>query len=116
MNSVGAGRSFQRRRAFLRDLLVDFVRRDFALRGGLREALLSAFAAANSRRFLAAQPGLFDCRPRAMPSPSAGTFSVIVEPAAIYAPSPSRRGATSAELLPMKTRLPISVGFLTNPS
>src|SRR5579885_2692735 len=37
---------------------------------------------ASSRRFLAAQPGLFTWRPRAMPSASAGRFSVIVEPAA----------------------------------
>ena len=72
-----------RRRVFLADFLVDLVRRDFDPRGGLRGGLPPALAAVNSRRFLAAQPGLFDCRPRAMPSPSAGTFSVIVDPAAI---------------------------------
>src|ERR1700687_2102188 len=53
-------------------------------------------SAASSRRFFAAQPGLFTCRPRAIPNPSAGTFSVIVEPAAIYAPLPIRTGAISA--------------------
>src|SRR6185369_398304 len=105
-----------RRRAFLPDFLADLVRGDLEPRDGLRDELLPALAAVNSRRFLAAQPGLLDCRPRAMPSPSAGTFSVIVEPAAIYAPSPTRSGATSAELLPIKTRLPIVVGFLAKPS
>src|SRR5580700_7534244 len=69
-------------------------------------------AAANSRRFLEAQPGLFTCRPRPMPSPSAGTFSVITDPAAIYAPSPNRTGATSVESLPTNTRFPMLVGCL----
>src|ERR1700687_624553 len=72
--------------------------------------------AANSRRFLAAQPGLLTWRPRAMPNPSDGTFSVIVEPAAMYAPSPTRTGATSAVSLPMKTLFPIDVGYLWKPS
>ncbi len=61
-------------------------------------------------------PGLFTWRPRAKANASAGTFSVITEPAATYAPSPTRTGATSAELLPMKTRLPMAVGFLCTPS
>ena len=39
--------------------------------------------AANSRRFFAAQPSLLTCRLRAIPNPSEGTFSVIVEPAAM---------------------------------
>src|SRR5207237_1099455 len=38
---------------------------------------------ANSRRFLAAQLGLLTWRPRAIPKPSEGTFSVMVEPAAM---------------------------------
>ena len=39
--------------------------------------------AASSRRFFAAQPGLLTWRPRAIPNPSAGTVSVMVEPAAM---------------------------------
>src|SRR5574340_655882 len=74
------------------------------------------FSAARARLFLLAQPGLFTCRPRAIPRPSAGTFSVIVEPAATYAPSPIFTGATSAESLPMNTLFPIVVGCLWNPS
>jgi hypothetical protein len=50
-----------------------FDRRDFA-------GFFSA--AAISRRFAAAHPDLLAWRPRAMPSASAGTFSVMVEPAA----------------------------------
>src|SRR5271165_1273165 len=69
-----------------------------------------------SLRRAAAQPGLFAWRPRAMPSAPAGTFSVITEPAATYAPSPMRTGATNAVSLPMKTRLPIVVGCLATPS
>ena len=38
--------------------------------------------AASSRRRAAAQPGLFTCFPRAIPSAFGGTFSVITEPAA----------------------------------
>src|SRR6266576_4016285 len=72
--------------------------------------------AASSRRFFAAQPGLLTWRPRAIPNPPAGTFSVIVEPAAMYAPSPIRPGATSAVPLPMKTLFPIDVGYLWKPS
>ena len=41
---------------------------------------------------------------------------MIVDPAATYAPSPRRTGATKAESLPMKTRLPIVVGYLLKPS
>ena len=37
---------------------------------------------------------------------------VMVEPAATYAPSPTRTGATRAESLPMKTRFPMVVGCL----
>jgi hypothetical protein len=63
-------------------------RRDFfAVRRGfdffLRRAAFFGFsAAANSRRFLEAQPNLFSCLPRAMANPSEGTLSVMVEPAA----------------------------------
>jgi hypothetical protein len=74
------------------------------------------FSAANSRRFFAAQPGLLAWRPRAIPNPSAGTFSVIVEPAAMYAPSPIRTGATSVESLPMNALFPILVAYLWKPS
>jgi len=69
-------------------------------------------AAANSRRFFAAQPGLLTWRPRAIPNPSEGTFSVIVDPAAMYAPSLMRTGATSVESLPMKALFPMVVGYL----
>src|SRR5260370_4136827 len=65
--------------------------------------------AANSRRLLAAQPFLLACFPRAIPSDSAGTFSVIAEPAAMYAPSPILTGATSTESLPTKQRFTIVV-------
>src|SRR6266852_8354279 len=71
---------------------------------------------ASSRRRFAAHPGLFTCRPRAIPKPSAGTLSVIVEPAAIYAPLPIRTGAIRAESLPINTLFPIVVGNLWKPS
>src|SRR5579883_26749 len=47
-----------------------------------RADLPGVFADASSRRFLAAHPGLFTWRLRAMPRLSAGIFSVMVEPAA----------------------------------
>src|SRR5438445_12051608 len=94
--------------------------RFFEARRGLRFDLFAALfgfsRADNSRRFFAAQPGLLTWRPRAIPNPSEGTFSVIVEPAAMYAPSPTRTGATRAVSLPMKTLLPIDVGYLWKPS
>src|ERR1700686_960494 len=67
-------------------------------------------AAAICRRRAVAQPGLFTWRPRASASASAGTFLVMTEPAAMYAPSPTRTGATIAESLPTNTRRPITVG------
>src|SRR5467141_1790589 len=72
--------------------------------------------AVDSRRFFAAQPGLLTWRPRAIANPSEGTFSVMVEPAPMYAPSPTRTGATRAVSLPMKTLFPIDVGYLWKPS
>src|SRR5579859_774702 len=82
----------------------------------LRLVFFGFSAAANSRRFFEAHPGLFAWRPRAIASASAGTFSVIVEPAATYAPSPIRTGATRALSLPMNTLFPMEVGNLWNPS
>src|ERR1700730_2202387 len=73
---------------------------------------LSPDADPNSRLFFDAHPILFICRPRAIPNPSPETFSVMVEPAAINAPSPTRTGATSAESLPIKTLFPMVVGCL----
>src|SRR5207245_5152707 len=81
-----------------------------------REYFFGFSAAATSRRFLAAHLGLLTWRPRAIPKLCAGTFSVIVEPAATYAPSPIRTGATRTESLPMKTPLPIWVGCFWKPS
>src|SRR5258707_15185857 len=72
--------------------------------------------AASSRRLFAAQPFLLIWWLRATPSDSAGTFLVIAEPAAIYAPSPIFTGAMSTESLPTKTRLPIVVWCLFTPS
>src|SRR5258708_23967684 len=67
------------RRAGARRL--DFLRgRDFA---GLA-------AAAICRRRAAAQPGMFTFPPRPRPSASAGTFSVMTEPAPTDAPSSPR--------------------------
>jgi len=63
----------QRRRDFF-DRAFDFLRD--------RVRLLECCAAASSRRLREAQRGLLTCRQRAMPKPSSGTFSVIVEPAA----------------------------------
>src|SRR5271154_4054530 len=95
-------------------------RRGFVLlrRAVLRrfEDFVGFFAAASSRRRAFAQPSLLTCRPRASASASAGTFSVITEPAATYAPSPTRTGATSAVSLPMKTPLPIFVSYFATPS
>src|SRR5258708_19693197 len=73
-------------------------------------------AVAISRRFFVAQPFLLTCLPRAIPRDSGGTFSVIAEPAAMYAPSPILIGATSTESLPTKTRLPMVVWSLFTPS
>src|ERR1700687_636051 len=97
----------QRRRDFF-DRAFDF------LRG--RALLLECSTAANSRRLREAQRGLLTCRPRAMPKPSGGTFSVIVEPAATYAPSPIRTGASRVVSLPMKTPRPMVVGCFPKPS
>src|SRR5882757_1670798 len=72
--------------------------------------------AASSRRLFAAQPFLLIWWLRATPSDSAGTFLLIAEPAAIYAPSPIFTGAMSTESLPTKTRLPIVVWCLFTPS
>ena len=73
-------------------------------------------SAASSRLRFAAQPALLAWRPRAIPKASAGTFSVIVEPAAMYAPLPIRTGAIRAESLPINTLFPIVVGNLWKPS
>src|ERR1700687_2075262 len=73
-------------------------------------------SAANARRRLAAQLRLVAWRLRAMPRASAGTFSVMTDPSATYAPCPILTGATSATLLPIKTRSPMVVGFLCIPS
>src|SRR5437867_13407205 len=81
-----------------------------------RDDLRGFSVAINSRRFFAAQPGLLTWRPRAIANPSEGTFSVMVEPAPTYAPSPTRTGATRAVSLPMKTLFPIDVGYLWKPS
>jgi hypothetical protein len=40
----------------------------------------------------------------------------MIDPAATYAPSPMRTGATSAESLPMNARRPMIVAFLRTPS
>src|SRR5580704_4784644 len=77
---------------------------------------LGFLACANSLRRAAAHPGLFAWRPRAMARASAGTFSVMVDPAATYAPRPMRTGATRAVSLPMKTPSPIVVGCFAKPS
>src|SRR6516165_3703264 len=93
----------RKRRFVLEGGFADFLR-------GLRFERVRVFSSRfiSSRRFRA-QSGLFTCRPRANASASAGTFSVSVEPAATYAPSPTRIGATSAVSLPIKTRSPMLV-------
>src|SRR5438046_810547 len=73
-------------------------------------------ALASSRRFFAAQPFLLIWWLRATPNDSAGTFLVIAEPAAIYAPSAILKGAISTESLPTNTRLPMVVWCLFTPS
>src|SRR2546421_3200088 len=90
--------------------------RDFLAAERFVGDFLPWFDAAISRRFLAAQPGLVVWRLRARPRALGGTFSVIVEPAATYAPSPIFTGATRTESLPTKTRLPMIVGNLFTPS
>src|ERR1700722_8303115 len=69
-----------------------------------------------SARLALAQPGLVAWRPRAIASASAGTFSVIVDPAPMYAPEPMRIGATSVVSLPINARSPIVVGCFATPS
>jgi len=61
----------RRRDGLFRDALFLFER--FARRGT---------AAACSLRRAVAQPSLFICRPRAIPSAFGGTFSVMIDPAA----------------------------------
>src|SRR5208283_535793 len=78
-------------------------------RACLVAALLRRFPPAFTR-------GLFTCLPRAIPSASAGTLSVIAELAATYAPSPIFTGAIKMESLPMNTRFPIVVGYFAKPS
>src|SRR5205085_1832226 len=69
-----------------------------------REILqLCFFAAARFSRSCAAQPSLFNWRPRAIASESAGTSSVTQDAAATYEPLPSLIGATRVESLPTKT-------------
>src|SRR5690349_19045966 len=99
---------------------VDYLRR-FVLRLDFflllwRDDFFGCVAAASSRRFLEAQPALLTWRPRAIARLSPGTFSVIVEPAAMYPPSPIRTGATSVASLPTNTLLPIVVGYFWKPS
>src|SRR6185437_2070088 len=105
------------RRGVRRKVLRGDARREVLLCDARRFAGLACLdSTAALRRRALAQPGLLTCRPRAMPSASTGTFSVMIEPAATYAPSPTRTGATSAVSLPMKTRLPIFVSCLAIPS
>ena len=61
---------------------------------------------------LRTQPSLLTCLPRAIASAPGGTSSVIVEPAATYAPVPTRTGATSCESLPMNAPSSITVWCL----
>jgi hypothetical protein len=51
-----------------------------------------------------------------MPSAPGGTSSVITEPAAVYAPSPTVSGATRTVSLPVNTFEPIVVWCLATPS
>ena len=55
-------------------------------------------------------------RVRAMARESAGTSSVMVLPAAVYAPSPTRTGATRLVLQPMNAWSPMTVRNLLVPS
>ena len=67
-------------------------------------AALMAFNFSNIR---VARPGLLTCRARPMATASAGTSSVMTEPDAVSASSPTVTGATSMVSDPMKARLPM---------
>ncbi len=60
--------------------------------------------------------GRFFCLPRAMPISLSGISLVMTEPAPTSASAPTRTGATSAVLLPMKARSPMRVWNLFLPS
>jgi short-subunit dehydrogenase len=60
--------------------------------------------------------GLLTCRPRPKARMPSGTFSVIAEPAATKALSPTETGATSTALEPMKAFAPITVRCFFLPS
>ena len=62
-----------------------------------------------NRRASHSRPSLFTCRARAIASASGGTSSVMIEPAAIHASSPTSTGATNALSTPVLTLLPIVV-------
>ena len=69
------------------------------------------------RRFLRdTQPSLLTCLPRAIASASAGTSFVIDDPAATYAPLPTRTGAMSCVSLPMNAPSSMTVGCFVVPS
>src|SRR5439155_19003258 len=59
-----------------------------------------------------AYPSTFSCFGRAIPSAPSGTSSVITDPAPVYAPSPTRTGATKELFTPVLARFPISVRCL----
>jgi len=66
--------------------------------------------------FSATQPSLFTCLALAIESASSGMLSVIVEPAAMYAISPTLTGAIRFVLQPINAPSPISHLDLTLPS
>ena len=77
---------------------------------------LAALMAFNLSNIRVARPGLVTCRARPMATASAGTSSVITDPLAVSAPSPTVTGATSMVSDPMKARLPITVRCFITPS
>src|SRR6185312_9934626 len=69
-------------------------------------AASAARAVLVSARLRATQPGTLRCRLRLTASSPGPTLPVIVEPAAMYAPSATSTGAASTELLPTKEYAP----------
>jgi len=88
---------------------IEAIRQEFLKRDGIYDIV----AEAKTGRF---QPGLVSCLLRLRVSSAGGTSCVMVDPAPMVAPSPTRTGATSCESEPINTLSPISVRCLYAPS
>ena len=84
--------------------------------GGITRERKRSPAQTTAKRPPQARRGRFFCLPRAMPISPSGISLVMTEPAPMSVSAPTRTGATSAVLLPMKARSPMRVWNLFLPS